>query len=106
MDASNTPMSCLPDLLAASSSESDSDDEFFDDVLLPAMLAMMKRRRLNRKRRAAKTTELQPKKRGGQVGRRWTQRKKGEIRPEMFGWLRLIAQPDVGDLKSKNGKVH
>lgn len=106
MDAANTAMSDLPDLSSASSSGSDSDDEFFEDVLLPAMIAMMKRRRFNRKRRAPETTELQPKKRGGQVGRRWTQRKRGEIRPEMFGWLRLIAQPDVGDLKSKNGKVH
>ena len=105
MDAANTAMSDLPDLSAASSSESDSDDDFFDEVLLPAMITMMKRRRFNRKR-APETTDLQPKKRGGQVGRSWTQRKRGEIRPEMFGWLSLIAKPDVGDLKSKNGKVH
>ena len=71
------------------------------------MVGIMKRRGAIRKR-SLETVELPSPvkaKRGGQVGRRWTQRKRGEIRRDMFGWLRLIAQPDIGDLKSKNGKV-
>ena len=107
MENSSVASAEMPDLLTDSSSESDSDEEFLD-LLLPAMVSIMKRRRFNRKR-DLQTVGLRspiPKKRGGKVGRTWTQRKRGEIRPEMFGWMRLIAQPDVGDLKSKNGKVY
>ena len=96
----------MADLWTDSSSESDSDEQFLDR-LFPALVATLKRRRFNRKR-ALETVDLRPqvsKRRGGQVGRRWTQRKRGDIRPDMFGWMRLINDPNVGDVKSIPGKV-
>ena len=87
------------------SSESDSDEEFFD-LMLPVMVKRMKlRKRVARDLEEADLRPPVPKKRGGQVGRTWTQRKRGEIREEMFGWMSLIKQADVGNPKSKNGKV-
>ena len=39
------------------------------------------------------------------LGRHWTQRKKGSIKPNDFTWWRLIKKPDIRDVHSRNGKV-
>ena len=84
----------------------DSDEEAMATAVR-TILAGIIRRRGERKRRAD-SLENAPKyrkRRGGKVGRRWKQRHKGPIRPEMFAWWRLIHAPDVTDIRSHNGKV-
>ena len=36
----------------------------------------------------------------------WQQRKKDTLKSEDFSWWKLIHKSDVGDVKSRNGKVH
>ena len=87
----------------------DSDDGFgeFMNLLLPTLISQSAWRHNIRKRKRSKPTLLRKhNKIDGRIGRRWTQRKKGDIKPEGFSWWKLINKPDVADLKSRNGKVN
>ena len=102
---------CVTDLQAMSeedttTSDSDSDDEFMETFIDIMIKTQMRKRRERRKRRLEQSNRSRAKKkRGGKLGRRWKQRKAGQIRPQDFTWWRLINKPDVGDVNSKNGKV-
>ena len=84
----------------------DFDDEFtaFFRKILPSLVVTTAEEclRLSVKRKGV-GVERPP--RSKKFGRRWQQRKTGEMRPNDFVWWRLIHKPDVGDLKSRNGKV-
>lgn len=87
----------------------DSDDGFgeFMNLLLPTLISQNAWRHNIRKRKRSKPATLRKRNKiDGRIGRRWTQRKKGDIKPEDFSWWKLINKPDVADLKSRNGKVN
>ena len=81
----------------------DDDDEMeFMGRLMPALALNFLMQRARNRKRATSTTGPG---RGGKIGRRWRQRKKGQLKNEMFSWWKLIHKPDVGDVTSRNGKV-
>ena len=86
-------------------STEDEDTEFFN-LIFPGMISNRLRKHHERKRRREALVYVsKTKKKGGQIGRTWTQRKKGDIKAIDFSWWRLIHKHDVADLNSKHGKV-
>ena len=81
----------------------DEDADFFG-ILLPALIDEYKK--LSRKRKRVMLCLKERKGRGGKKGRSWTQRKKGDMRPQDFAWFKLCHHPDVADLTSVIGKVN
>ena len=83
--------------------DSDDDDDFFG-MILPTLINEYKKLSSNkRKREMLRSTERTG--RRGKKGRRWQQRKRGDMKPEDFTWFRLIHHADVSDLTSAKGKV-
>ena len=86
--------------------DEDSDDEAVATAVRAILAACIRRSRAKKRRfHSSEIGTTTRKKRGGRVGRRWTQRNKGPIFPAMFAWWRLINAPDVDDSSSRNGKV-
>ena len=87
--------------------EEDEADEFFS-MCLPLLIeqfgSMSRKRKRQEFRQVGK--EMQRLGRGGKKGRKWQQRKKGQMRRDMFAWSRLLQHPDVADVRKKMGKVH
>ena len=46
-----------------------------------------------------------PKKVYDRIGRSWTQRKQGDLKPTDFTWWNFIHEDDIADVNSRNGKV-
>ena len=86
--------------------ERDAEDDQ-STIVMEAVIKYLIRRRREPKRRKKTVTMAgpRPKRRGGKVGRRWTQQRKGELKPERFAWWRLIQHDDVHDIKSRRDKV-
>ena len=90
------------------SATDDEDDQIlqFMGTALPVIAAHITayEQRTKRKVFGSKSVNKLPKI-DGHIGRKWEQRKAGDIKPSDFSWWRLIHKPDVADVKSRNGKV-
>ena len=86
---------------AANSPEEHEALKFFKRMI-PSMICYAARKSNARKRRLSRPTRS---KKRGRSGQTWQQRKKGDIKPESFTWWQLIKQPDVANVRSRNGKV-
>ena len=74
----------------------------FFGLILPALISHSAWKQNTRKRRRGEPKIV---KKDGRIGRTWSQRKRGDMKPEDFSWWRLIHKPDIADLQSRNGKV-
>ena len=84
--------------------DGEDDDADFFGILLPTLIDEYKK--LSRKRKRTMLRSKERSGRRGKKGRRWTQRKKGDIRPQDFAWFNLCHHRDVADITSAVGKVH
>lgn len=83
--------------------DADDDDSDFFTILLPLLIDEYANMCRKRKRDILRSKERTD--RRGKKGRRWSQRKKGELWPQDFAWFNLCQHPDVGDLAKDIGKV-
>ena len=87
-------------LALATALDFDDDAEEFFGMLLPALISLSAHKNSRKRRRSTNS-----KKKDGRIGRKWSQRKKGEMKPTDFSWWKLINKADVADVTSRNGKV-